>query len=524
MNAYLLLNIAGSIVPDQEILTFGTRRQTYAQVIERTGLLASALASYGVRQGDRVGIISTNSPEVVEAFFATFQLGATVVPINYRAKAEELAFMLEDAGLKVLLIEKRYADLLEPLAADKGIARTIIVDGYHRVGQEYEEVIQSSSHPLIDFADVDDSDLAILLYTSGTTSRPKGVMITYGQLSNYVMGHSEAADGLPKGASMIVVPNYHVAGATSICNGIYSGRRLILLRQFEAEDWLQTVEKEKATHAFLVPTMLKRVIDHPNFSKTNLSSLQSLSYGAAPMPFPVIRRAIELFPKTTEFANGFGMTETTSTVSVLGPEDHKLTGSKKEIEKKIQRLSSVGKPLPGVDILIMDDNHKPVEANTIGNVYVRTERSMKGYWKRPDASSETIINGWINTKDMGWLDEDGYLFLSGRSSDMIIRGGENISPQEIEDVLLEHEEVSDVAVIGTPSLDWGEEVMAVIVATNPEASPQPEELIAHCRKYLASFKCPVRIEFVTELPQTSSGKILKKDLREQFLNVSQTKN
>lgn len=520
MNAYLLLNIAGSIVPDQEIITFGEKRHTYTQLIEGTGRLAAVLASYGIGRGDRVGLIATNCPEMVESFFAAFQLGAVIVPINYRAKADELAFMVQDAGVKVLLVEQRYADLVAPLLEASGVESTICIGGNHSIGPGYEEAKQKVTEPLGDFADVDDHELAVLLYTSGTTSRPKGVMITYGQLTSYVMSHSEAADGTPRGSSVICVPNYHVAGATSICNSIYSGRGLILMRQFEAGEWLHTLEKEKASHAFLVPTMLKRVMDHPNFSTTDLSSLESLSYGAAPMPFPVIRRAVELFPLTTNFANAFGMTETTSTVCVLGPEDHKLTGTPEEIEKKIQRLSSVGKQLPGVEIMVLDDMGKPVEINTIGHVYVRTGRAMKGYWNRPDASKETIVDGWINTKDMGWLDEDGYLFLGGRSSDMIIRGGENISPAEIEGVFLEHPAVGDVAVIGIPSLEWGEEVMAVVVASNPEAPPAVEELIAYCRERLASFKRPSSIEFVRELPRTSTGKILKRDLREQFMTTN----
>ncbi|WP_042356054.1 class I adenylate-forming enzyme family protein [Bacillus rubiinfantis] len=518
MNAYLLLNIAGTIASEQEIITFEKKRFTYSQLIERTGLFAAALSSYGISRGDRVGIISTNSSETVEAFFAAFQLGAAIVPINYRAKPDELAFMIEDAGVKALIVEQRYADMVAPLLAGKEIELTVCIGGAHQIGPEYEELLSIVPEPVVEFEDVEEDEVAILLYTSGTTSRPKGVMITYAQLSNYVMSHSEAADGTPNGSSLICVPSYHVAGATAICNCIYSGRRLVLMRQFAAQEWLETVEAEQATHAFLVPTMLKRVIDHPRFQSTNLSSLQSLSYGAAPMPFPVIRRAIEEFPSTVNFANAFGMTETTSTVSVLGPEDHKLTGSEAEIKKKIRRLSSVGKPLPNVEIKILDDSGSPVDTNTIGHVYIRTEKAMKGYWKRPDASSETIVNGWINTKDMGWLDEDGYLFLSGRSSDMIIRGGENISPQEIEDVLLAHPEVVDAAVIGIPSLEWGEEVMAVVVASNPGKPPESEDLIALCRKHLASFKCPVKLEFTDELPRTSSGKILKRDLRQQFVS------
>src|SRR5699024_9867644 len=245
----------------------------------------------------------------------------------------------------------------------------------------------------------------------------------------------------------------------SICNSIYSGRRLVLMPQFDAAEWLATMENEKVTNAFLVPTMLKQVLDNPKFDGTDLNALENLSYGAAPMPLPVIKEAIERLPKTIDFANGFGMTETTSTVTVLGPEDHKLEGTPEEIEKKIERLASVGKPLPDVDIMIIDEKgHKIEEPEEIGIVYVRTGKQMKGYWEKDDATEETIVDGWINTGDMGWLDEEGYLFLGGRDSDMIIRGGENISPAEIENVLLEHDEINSVAVIGVPSLEWGEDV------------------------------------------------------------------
>ncbi|MGM9922736.1 MAG: class I adenylate-forming enzyme family protein [Bacillus sp. (in: firmicutes)] len=523
MNAYLLLNIPGSIVPNQEIITFGEQRITYAQLLDRTGRLAAALSSHGVKRGDRIGFIATGCNEMVESFFTAFQLGAVIVPINYRAKTEELAFMIKDAGVKVLITEQRYADLISPIADTSGIEKTICIGGYHAIGVNYEETIENETEPLWDFVDVEESELAILLYTSGTTNTPKGVMITYGQLTNYVMNHTEAADGTDRGAAIIAVPSYHVAGATSICNAIYNGRRLILLSQFEAGEWLHALEKECATHAFLVPTMLKRVMDHPDFSSTNLISLKSLSYGAAPMPFPVIRRAIDLFPPSTEFANGFGMTETTSTVSVLGPDDHKLTGTDEEINKKIKRLASVGKPLPGVDIMVLDDNGSPVAPNKVGHVYVRTQKAMKGYWKRPDASKETLVNGWVNTNDMGFIDEDGYLFLNGRSSDMVIRGGENISPAEIENVFLSHPAVADVAVIGVPSLEWGEEVLAVIVAQNPEKPPSVEELFSYCKDRLASFKRPSSIVFSLELPRTTTGKILKRDLKERYITSDSSK-
>lgn len=518
MNAYLLLSIASSIAPEQEILTFFNKRLSYEQLSHRVGALATRLEGDGVRHGDRVGIISTNSPEVVEGFFAAFQLGATIVPINYRAKPEELEYMLRDSEIKVLLIEDRYVKSIEHFLKDPmcKIEKTIVI-GDDAQGYKLYETYIANNEPMIEFAEVAEDDIAILLYTSGTTSLPKGVMLTYTQLTNYVMGHIEAATGLPNGASLTCVPNYHVAGATSICNCIYGGRRIVLIRQFEADTWLDTLEQEKVTHAFLVPTMLKRIIDHPRFVETDFSNLQSLSYGAAPMPFPIIRQAIEMFPLTVDFANAFGMTETTSTVAVLGPDDHKLLGTPEEIEQKIFRLHSVGKPLPNVEIKILDDLNNELPTNQIGNVYIKTSKAMKGYWNRPEESKETMIEGWINTKDMGYLDEDGYLFLKGRNSDMIIRGGENIAPQEIENVLIDHPEISDAAVIGVPSIEWGEEILAIIIPNNILSPPAVEDIATYCRERLASFKCPKVIEFAADLPRTSSGKLLKRDLREQYI-------
>lgn len=519
MNAYLLLDIPASIVPDQEIITFKDVRLSYKQLTEDSAKLAKVLSNAGIGKGDRIGLITTNCPEMIKAFFAAFQLGAVIVPINYRSRFEELSYMIQDSSLSALLFEERYGNLIKPIIESNNIKLSICIEGDHPVGESYQKLTSEIKEPISGYVDVDENDLAILLYTSGTTSKPKGVMISYGQLTNYVMNHSEVADGTDRGSSLVCIPGYHIAGATSLCNSVYNGRRIVLMRQFNAKEWLETVEKESVNHAFLVPTMLKQALDHPNFTSTNLTSIENLSYGAAQMPLPVIKEAIKLFPATTDFANAFGMTETTSTVSVLGPEDHKLVGTDEEIEKKIQRLSSVGRPLPGVEIMIVDDNNKEIkEPNVVGHIYVRTSRSMKGYWNRPEASKETLVDGWVNTEDMGWLDEDGYLFLGGRNSDMIIRGGENIAPAEIEDVLLEHPTVADVAVIGIPSLEWGEEIIAIIVVEEDEITPTPEELKTFCRSKLASFKCPLDFNFVSELPRTSTGKILKRTLRDKFIS------
>jgi acyl-CoA synthetase (AMP-forming)/AMP-acid ligase II len=367
--------------------------------------------------------------------------------------------------------------------------------------------------------DVTEDDLAVLMYTSGSTSRPKPVMLGHNDLSNYIMSQTEVNDGVPKGAGIMSAPNYHIAGLTGMIISIFGGRRLVILPQFDSKKWLETVEKEKCTHAFLVPTMMKHLLDDPGFDQYDLSSLEVISYGSAPMPAPIIEKAIDKFPMNINFINSFGMTETTSTVTVLEPEDHRLVGNDEVIAKKRKRLRSVGKPLPDVQIRIMDDKGNELPQENAGHVEIYTSRTMRGYLGDEKSSNAVLkSNGWIRTDDMGFLDDEGYLFLVGRKDDMIIRGGENISPAEVEDVISRHPIADEVAVIGVPSLEWGEEVMAVIVPKSMENLPSKEEIVEFCRERMASYKKPKYIEFVEELPRNSTGKILKKSLKEQYKN------
>jgi acyl-CoA synthetase (AMP-forming)/AMP-acid ligase II len=311
------------------------------------------------------------------------------------------------------------------------------------------------------------------------------------------------------------VPLYHIAGITAMLTNVFTGRRLVILRQFEAAEWLDTVQRERITHAFLVPTMLKRVLDHAAFGHEVCSSLEILAYGAAPMPVPVIRRAIAMFPPTVGFVNAFGQTETTATVTMLLPEDHRLDGSALEIEHKLQRLASIGRPLPDVEVRILNTAGADVAPGEIGEIVVRTPRAMKGYFSPDDATAPTIVDGWLHTRDMGWMDADGYLYLAGRKDDLIIRGGENISPAEVEAVLYTHPGIEEAAIVGVPDVNWGEQVMAIIV---PKAgSPlTAEEVIDWCHQRLASFKKPAIVRFVPALPRNALGKVLRRELREQF--------
>jgi acyl-CoA synthetase (AMP-forming)/AMP-acid ligase II len=515
VNTANFLTIPATIVPAQEVVAFEGCRQTYQETTTRVQRLAAALAALGISKGDRVAVLDTNSSCVVEAYFATSLLGAVFVPLNYRATAEDLEYMVTTAGARVLMVGQRYAPLV-------GHVRDRLRCVTHYVAMEspqpemvgFEALIAQSPGEARE-AEVDEEDVNILMYTSGTTGRPKGVMLTYGDFTAYVCGQTDLADGTPRGAALLCVPLYHIAGVTLMMTSVFSGRRLVVLRQFEPTEWLDTVQRERITHAFVVPTMLKRVLDHADFGRYPCTSLEVLAYGAAPMPISVIRRAIAMFPPTVGFINAFGQTETTATVTVLLPEDHRLEGSPPEVEHKLQRLSSIGRPLPDVEVRIVNAQGAEVVPGEIGEITVRTPRLMKGYLSPGDATAQTMVNGWLHTRDMGWMDADGYLYLAGRQDDLIIRGGENISPAVVEAVLQAHPAIEEAAVIGVPDVDWGEQVMAIVVP-RADSPLTVEEVIDWCQQRLASFKRPAMVRFVRELPRNPLGKVLRKELRETF--------
>ena len=515
MNTANFLTIPATIVPDQELVVFNDRHQTYQDTSMRVKRLAAALAELGIAQGDGVAVIDTNSSRYLETYFAASLLGAVFVPLNYRARADELASMILMAGARVLMVGDRYGSLVAGIR-DRllCVSQYVAMESPQAEMMPFEELIAQAPGEASEAA-MEEGDLNILMYTSGTTGRPKGVMLTCGDFVTYVCGHTELADGTSRGAALLCVPLYHIAGIASMLTNVFTGRRLVIHRQFEAGAWLETVQRERITHAFLVPTMLKRVLDHPAFSQEACSSLQILAYGAAPMPVPVIRRAIAVFPPTVGFVNAFGQTETTATVTVLLPEDHRLEGSAPEVERKLQRLASIGRPLPDVEVRIVDPEGADVVPGEIGEIAVRTRRLMKGYRSQDDATAQTIVNGWLHTRDMGWMDADGYLYLAGRKDDLIIRGGENISPAEVEAVLYAHPGIEEAAIIGIPDVDWGEQVMAIIVP-RVNSPLTAEEVIDWCHQRLASFKKPAIVQFVPALPRNALGKVLRKELREQF--------
>jgi len=515
MNTAEFLNIATAICPDKEAIIFEGRRYTFSQLNERVNRLANGLAELGVKQGDRVALVQVNCNQCVETYFAVAKLGAIYVPLNFRARGEELAYMINTADVHTVFAGDRYTDLANSIRPKLNtVQHYIAIDGKQDGMLYYEDIISSSSADEV-IAEIEDDDTTILMYTAGTTGFPKGVMLSHNSFSLYVLENVTPADPSVDEKNILTVPLYHVAGIQAMMAAIYGGRTLVMERQFEPGEWMELVEKEKANRAMMVPTMLKQLLDHPDFSKHDLSSLRVITYGAAPMPLPVIKKALEVFPGVS-FINAFGQTETASTITSLGPEDHNITGTKEEKEKKLRRLTSIGKPMSDVEMKVIDEDGRTLSTGEVGEIVARGPRVMSGYWKDEEKTSKTIDKeGWVHTGDIGYMDEDGYFFLAGRSTDMIIRAGENISPEEVEGVIHSHPKVSECAVIGIPDEMWGEEPMAIVVLKEGQEAT-PEELMEHCRANLASYKRPRSVVFVDSLPRNPLGKVLKRELRSQY--------
>jgi acyl-CoA synthetase (AMP-forming)/AMP-acid ligase II len=516
MNTTDFLSIATAICPERNFLVFEGQRRTFAETNERINRLAYALGKIGIQKGDCVGMLHVNCPQYVEAYFAAAKLGVVFVPLNFRAKMDELSYMFNHAGIRVLFAGTRYMEMINAMLRNlTTLEQCIVVDEKQDERPFYEDLIRSS--PSEDFlSDIENEDITILIYTAGTTGRPKGVPLRHSGFASYVLENVDPADPEIEESNLLTVPLYHVAGIQAMLAGVYSGRTLVLMRQFEVKKWMKTIQEERVSRAMLVPTMLKWVIDDPEFDKYDLSSLRVITYGAAPIPFEVIKKAMAVMP-WVHFINAFGQTETASTITVLGPEDHRIEGTPEEREKKLKRLaSSIGRPLPDVEVKIVDEEGHVLPPLEVGEILAKGSRIMSGYWGEDEKTRQVLTeDGWLHTGDKGWMDEEGYIFLAGRGDDMIIRGGENISPEEVEDVLYTHPKVEEAAIIGVADPEWGQEVRAVVVLKEGHVATE-EELIEFCRSRLAGFKRPRTVVFAEALPRNPMGKVLKKELRERY--------
>ena len=422
MNTSEFLMISSAIVPDRPVMFFDDEAITFSEFQERVNKLANALSDQGVVAGDRVAMMQVNTPHCLEVYFASAQLDAIYVPINFRAKSEELEQMLSIAQPSILFIGERYLPLISA-QGEMPAERVVILDGPAADGRiSYDELVADAIPDQMHFPESDDEDTTVIMFTAGTTGVPKGVMLTHESFSGLLLSTVNPADPDVEESNLLTVPLYHIAGLQASLAAIYGGRTMLIMRQFEPEEWMRLAQNHRADRAMLVPTMLKHVMEHPKFAEYDLSSLDVITYGAAPMPMEVIRDAIAKFPGA-RFINAFGQTETASTITMLPPEDHVLEGTKEEVDKKLRRLTSIGKPLEDVEVQIVDEYGNTVAIGETGEIVARSSRMMRGYWQQEAATEEALRSGWIYTGDLGYQDEDDYIYLSGRAKDIIKRGG-----------------------------------------------------------------------------------------------------
>jgi len=515
------LDLSAMLVPERTAIAFEGRRFSYAELKERVNRLADALNRLGLEKGDRAAILEVNCNEYVEACFATLKAGGIFVPLNFRVKGDELTYLVNKAEPKILFVGSRYADMVNSVRSQfSSVKLFIIIGGKYEGMLSYDELIASGSAEEKTFAEVKEEDIAMLLFTAGTTGFPKGVPQDHDAYSSYVLSNVDPPDpeALPE-TNVLVMPLYHVAGMQALMAGIYGGRTIALMRQFDEKEWFETVQREKATRVMVVPTMLKRIVDYPDFDKYDLSHVRVITYGAAACPYEVLKKTIERFPGRA-LINAFGGTETSSTIAALRAEDQIITGKETEAEreKKLKRLAtSIGLPMDDVEIQVRDEEGRELPTGQIGEIVVRGPRIMKGYWKDEEKTEKAFTtDGWYRTGDMGYKDDEGYIYLTGRADDVIVRGGENIGPDEVESVLSTHPKIEEAAVIGVKDIEWGQQVRAIVRLKKGETATE-QEIIDFCRSRLAGFKRPSSVIFVTEeLPKTSTGKVLRRTLRQKY--------
>ena len=500
----MLLEMAAGAYGERVAFQNGDDSLTYQELFDAAGVLAGSLDDGRI---EHLALLDESTLALPIAVFAASWAGIPFAPLNYRLTDVELDSLLEQLHPGRLITDpERAARLGERIASAKGDhyievgSRAALLDAVRAEGAVQRDPSWS----------MEPDDTAILLFTSGTTGAPKAAVLRQKHLVSYVLGTVEFMSAAEEDASLNCVPPYHIAGMAAIASAVYSGRRVVQLPNFSAESWLETARAQKVTHAFVVPTMLARIVDVLEGEEGDgIPSLRALSYGGGKMPRAVIERAMRLFPNC-DFANAYGLTETSSTIALLGPQEHRdAIESQDEVVRR--RIVSVGQPLPTIEVSIRDaEDGRELPAGEAGLIYVRGDQVSGEYRGQGSLLDD---EGWFNTRDGGFLDEGGYLFLEGRMDDVIVRGGENMSPGEIEDVLLTHTQVVDAAVIGVPDEQWGEAVAAVVVLSEGSTC-SVGELQQWVKDRLRSSRTPERIEFWDELPYNETGKLLRRKVRE----------
>jgi long-chain acyl-CoA synthetase len=488
--------------PDVVAIRCGNRSLTYAELHERSSRLAQALLSAGVGAGDRVAHLDRTAPELIELLFATSKIGAVAVPLNWRLAPTELETIVADAGCTLMIAGRGYGDVAREIAREVP-QRLDVVD----TGDAYERRL--AEHPATDPGHRgQSSDVAVQMYTSGTTGLPKGVLTTQRNLAAaYLSADVWLFDS--ESVSLTPLPMFHIGGIGWAYLGLVNGATTILVSEFDAAQVLDLLERERVTNPVFVPTILQMLAAVPGAAERDYSSLRSIVYGASPITTPVLRAALRTF--RCPLFGVYGLTETTGGVIQLRPEDHDADGDRQHL------LRSAGRPLPWVEMRIVDpDSRRDRAAGEVGEVWLRAPNVMAGYYDRAEETGAALMpDGWLRTGDGGYQDDDGYLFLTDRIKDMIVSGGENVYPIEVEEALSQHPAVAEVAVIGVPDERWGETVKALVVRA-PGSTANAGELVAFGRGRLAGYKLPRSIEFVADLPRSPAGKVLKRELRARY--------
>ncbi|CAN5423616.1 fatty acid--CoA ligase family protein [soil metagenome] len=492
MSVSLLLEMASSEEPDRLAIVDGDTRVTVGELSELADGGAGVIAASGARHVVYVGTGGVLLPLLI---FASARANVPLTPLNYRLSTEAVCALIDRLHTPLIVADDEYRDAL--IAAGKSVLAPAEFIAAARIAE-----------PVAEFADPE--DIAIVLFTSGTTSRPKAVELSHNNLTSYITGTVDFGSAEVGDAALVCVPPYHIAGVSAALSNLYSGRKIVYLTKFDPWEWMRLVQDEGVTTATVVPTMLDRIVAVLEQDPVDLPTLRGLAYGGSKVGLPLVRKALSLLPQVG-FVNAYGLTETSSTIAVLTPEDHRAALGAAD-ESIARRLGSVGRPVPGIELQIRDSTGAALGPGETGELFVRGPQVSGKY---AEIGSVLDEYGWFPTKDIAMIDEEEYLFIGGRSDDTIIRGGENIAPSEVEDVLVEHPGVREVAVVGLEDAQWGQIIVAVVV---PEAGVelQAEELRAFARATLRGSRTPDRIVFRHELPSTATGKVLRRDIIESL--------
>lgn len=473
---------------------------SFAELEDATARVASALLAMGLNKGDRICWFGKNSVTYFTLFFGAARAGIVMVPVGWRLAEPEAAFIIDNAEAKLLFLGDGFEACVNTLGKRPGLIRTFTSDEARR------EVLTA---PRADFTPSGADEAILQLYTSGTTGNPKGAVLSNRNLFGLRKANLENPPEHnlwdDDEAVLVAMPCAHIGGTGLGVMALSAGLPGVVLSEFDPPRVFDAVENRGVTRFFIVPAALQMLLNHPDCAKTDFSRIKYILYGASPIPLELLRECIAMFG--AQFVQNYGMTETTGTICVLPPEDHSVEGN--------NRMRSAGKPLPGVEMEIRGPDGTALPVGEIGEIVTRSSSNMLGYWKLPEATAATMKDGWVATGDVGYMDEDGYVYMYDRAKDMIITGGENVYPAEVESGIYGHPDVLEVAVIGVPDEKWGEAVKAVCVP-KPGATVDPESVINWAREKLAGFKVPKSVDVIDALPRNPSGKILRRQLREPY--------